>query len=122
MTIKTTLSNDGSVINFAFSGVFDINKSLKIQDDVKNMGSEVSIIRIDCQDVTGLDSSVFSSLLLIYHEMNNAKIELVNCDRALAHRFSMAGLDRLMTIRLSASTGRLESTGSEVKDPSKNIQ
>jgi len=104
MSIKTTLSSDGSVINIAFSGVFDINESVKIQDTINALDKPVKIIRIDMQQVTGIDSSVFSSLLLIYYEMNyHAKIELINCDRALAQKFSLAGLDRLVTIRLSSA-------------------
>ncbi len=123
MSIKTTLSSDGCVLTFAFSGIFDINKSIKIQEDIKNLGGDIKIIRIDCEQVRGLDSSVFSSLLLIYHEMDNhAKIELVNCDRALAHRFSLAGLDRLMTVRLSATSSSNVSTDAEQADPSKSHQ
>jgi anti-anti-sigma factor len=123
MSIKTTLSSDGCVLTFAFSGIFDINKSIKIQEDIKKLGSDIKIIRIDCEQVRGLDSSVFSSLLLIYHEMDNhGKIELVNCDRALAHRFSLAGLDRLMTVRLSATSSSNVSTDAEQADPSKSHQ
>lgn len=122
MSIKTTLSQDGSAINFAISGLFDINISLKMKNDINKIGSSVKIIRIDCQDVTGLDSSVFSSLLLIYEKNSSARLELVNCDRALAHRFSLAGLDRLLTIRLSSSSGSKTSTDAEQLDQSKNHQ
>lgn len=123
MSIKTTLSSDGSAINITFSGVFDINESIKIQDIINTLEKPVKIIRIDLQEVTSVDSSVFSSLLLIYYEMNyHAKIELINCDRALARQFSLAGLDRLVTIRLSSASGSKASSDIDSSDQTKKHQ
>jgi len=123
MPLKTTLSDDGRAIDIAFSGSFDINKSLQIQEIIKELDPTVKTIRIDLQQVTAIDSSVFSTLLLIYYEKNtNAKIEITNCSKTLAHRFSLAGIDRLLTIRLSAlPTIQVAADDTDI-DESKNNQ
>ena len=107
MAIKTTLSDDGSVINIILSGILGIDQMMKIQDGIAKVSAPLKVIRIDLKEVVQIDSSVFSSLMLIYFEKNSStKLELTNCSRAMAHQFSLAGLDRLMTIGLDSSPGR----------------
>lgn len=123
MAIKVTLSNDGSVIQVILSGVLGINQMMKIQDAIAKVSTPIKVIRIDLQDVTQIDSSVFSSLMLIYFEKNSTtKLELINCSRAMAHQFSLAGLDRLMTIRLDSSPAREQSEENHTIKDIKNFQ
>jgi anti-anti-sigma factor len=104
MSIETTLSDDGSFIKFHLKGVFDINRSLQLQDMVDSLPDSVELILIDLENVTRIDTSIFSTLLLLYYRKeNHSRIEVLNCDKALAHRLSLAGLDRLITIRLGSS-------------------
>ena len=123
MAIKVILSDDGCVINIMLSGILGIDQMIKIQDEIKKVSTQLKFIRIDLQNVTHIDSSVFSSLMLIYFEKNSStKLELVNCSRALAHQFSMAGLDRLMTIQLATTSTRYQSDESATVKNIKNFQ
>jgi len=104
MSIETTLSDDGSFIIFHLQGVFDINRSLQLQDIVDSLPDSIESIFIDLENVTHIDASIFSTLLLLYYQKDNhSRIEVLNCSKALARRLSLAGLDRLITIRMSLS-------------------
>jgi hypothetical protein len=73
--------------------------------------------------VTIIDYTIFSTLILLYFEKErNARIELINCDKSLARRLSLAGLDRLITIRMSATRTDPKSIDAEEKDTSKDRQ
>jgi len=102
MTITTSLSSDGRVYNFTLSGEFEINQSLQIQDLINSVPDSVRYIRLDMKDVTRIDTSIFSTLLLLYHDKDSSlNIEVFNCDKVLAQRLTLAGLNRLITIRMS---------------------
>ena len=123
MPVETSLSSDGSVLNIVLSGVFDINRSLQIQDTIDSYPDTISVIRIDLEAVTSIDATIFSTLILLYFEKERkARIELINCDKSLGRRLSLAGLDRLITIRMSASKTEPESINAEEKDASKDRQ
>jgi anti-anti-sigma factor len=123
MPVETSLSSDGSVLNIVLSGVFDINRSLQIQDTIDSYPDTVRVIRIDLEAVSRIDATIFSTLILLYFEKERkARIELINCDKALARRLSLAGLDRLITIRMSATRTEPESIDAEEKDSSKDRQ
>jgi anti-anti-sigma factor len=123
MPVETSLSSDGSVLNIVLSGVFDINRSLQIQDNIDSFPDTVRVIRIDLEAVTSIDATIFSTLILLYFEKERkARIELINCDKTLARRLSLAGLDRLITIRMSATRTEHNSDDAEEKDASKDRQ
>lgn len=110
MPIQTSISSDGSVFNFTLSGDFDINHSLQIQDTINTLPHSVRLVRIDMQDVITLDTAIFATLLLLYYDKDSSvKVEVFNCAKALAQRLSLAGLDRLITIRMSATETSMKS-------------
>ena len=62
----------------------------------------VKLIRINMLEVTKMDASIFTTLLFLHREKNNSTIiEIINCDRALARRLSISGLDRLRGVQPS---------------------
>lgn len=104
MSIETTISEDGSFIKFHLKGVFDINRSLQVQDIVDSLPDTIDLIYIDLAEVSRIDAAIFSTLLLLYYQKDaHSRIEVLNCNKSLARRLSLAGLDRLIKIRLSAS-------------------
>ena len=104
MSIETTISKDGSFIKFHLKGVFDINRSLQVQDIVDSLPDTIDLIYIDLAEVSRIDAAIFSTLLLLYYQKDeHSRIEVLNCSKSLARRLSLAGLDRLIKIRLSAS-------------------
>ncbi len=121
MPVESSLSSDGSVLNLVLSGVFDINRSLQLQDIISSFPDTVRVIRIDLQAVTSMDATIFSTLILLHFEKDRrSSIELINCDKPLARRLSLAGLNRLITIRMSAtdteSGSQLAADGDIAKD------
>ncbi len=123
MPVETSLSSDGSVLNILLSGEFDINRSLQVQDIINAFPDTVRVIRIDLEGVTKIDATIFSTLILLYFDKErNARIELINCDKALARRLTLAGLDRLITIRMSLTKTEIKASDVEEKDTSKDRQ
>ncbi len=125
MSIRTTLSVDGSVFNFELGGAFDINLSLQMQDLINTVPKTVKLIRINMLEVAKMDASIFTTLLLLHREKNNSTaIEIINCDRALARRLSISGLDRLLRVKLSekAVISQPDNTVFRDKDQTKSHQ
>lgn len=121
MPVETSLSSDASVLNIVLSGEFDINRSLQIQEMIESFPDSVRLIRMDLEKVTRIDSTIFSTLILLYFEKEKkARIELINCQKSLAQRLSMAGLDRFITIRMSLSKTEAGSTDIEETTSSKD--
>ncbi len=106
MSIETTISEDGSFIKFHLKGVFDINRSLQVQDIVDTLPQSIELIVMDLAEVTRIDAAIFATLLLLYYQKEqHSSIEVLNCSKALARRLSLAGLDRFIKIRMSAEDG-----------------
>jgi len=103
MTINTTLSGDGSVFNIVLSGSVEIGQSLQMQDSINSLAASVKAVRIDLKHVTSLDASIFATLLLLNQNAGNegVSLEIYNCSRDFARRFSLSGLDRFIKIRMS---------------------
>ena len=121
MPVDTTLSPDASVLNIVLSGEFDIDRSLQIQEIIESLPDSVRRILIDLDNVTSIDSTIFSTLLLLYFEKERqARIELINCDKSLARRLTLAGLDRLITIRMSCDKTEPGSSATEETKLSKD--
>jgi len=123
MPVETSISADGSVLNIVLSGEFDINHSMQIQDVISSFPDSVKLIRLDLEAVSRIDATIFSTLLLLYFEKeSNARIELINCSKALVQRLSMAGLDRLMNVRMSTTAMEIQFGEVEIKDSSTDHQ
>ena len=102
MAIKTSLSFDESVFNIALSGNFDIHQSLKMQDIIESVPDTVKYIRVDMQNIGQIETAIFSTLLLLYRENESSrKLEIFNCSKSLVQRLTLAGLNRLINIRMS---------------------
>lgn len=100
MSIRTTLSADGSVCNIKITGAFDVALSTHFEDTLSTIPISVDIIRINLKEMTSFDASFLSSVLLVREKYLSTIIELFNCSKNHARRFSMAGLDKLVRVRL----------------------
>jgi len=103
MTIKTELSVDGCAFNIALSGKVDISQSLQMQDSISALPGSVEVVMIDLKQVTHLDASIFATLLLLNQKKKDDgfSLEINNCSRDFARRFSLSGLDRFIKVRMS---------------------
>jgi len=122
MSIETSLSSDERVFSFTLSGDFDINQSLKMQDIIDSVPPTVKHIRIDMQHIAQIETSIFSTLLLLYREKDTSiGIELFNCSKALVQRLTLAGLNRLITLRMSNELSAQNSQADvlDLRQPSK---
>ncbi|NOY65781.1 MAG: hypothetical protein GXP13_00035 [Gammaproteobacteria bacterium] len=66
------------------------------------MPDSVKCIRVDMQNIDHIETAVFSALLLLHREKKSSvMIELFNCSKSLVQRFTLAGINRLVTIKMS---------------------
>ena len=107
MSIRSQFSADRSVCNIIVTGQFDISQATCFEDALHEIPPSVDIIRINLKDMLSSDASFLSSILLLREKNPSTIIELYNCSKTLVRRFNMAGVDRLVRLRL-ASDGHQE--------------
>jgi len=103
MPIRVMLCADGSVYKISIIGQFDVSHSTHFEDVLQEIPQSVDVIRIDLKDMMSSDASFMSSVLLLREKYPAVIIELFNCSKSIARRFAMAGIDRLIRVRLAAN-------------------
>ena len=83
-------------------GAFNVEMSHQYLDLVRELPASVSRIWIDMADVTTMDASLFSTLLILHQEPSiSGGIHVINCSRQIARALSISGVDRLISVHMA---------------------
>ncbi len=101
--MSVAIEIDDTVANIILSGNIDYST----QEDIQNANQQaladngVKEIRVNCADVTFLDSSVIRALLVLQKEADAAgkSLILLNCSDTTREVFEIGGFDRMFTFR-----------------------
>lgn len=102
-TMKISTSYDSPKTRIALSGRFDFSSHRLFRDNCEKVLSDAATreIEIDLGEVSYLDSSALSMLLLLREKAKNADkaIALENCRETVRQVLDVANFNKLFTIR-----------------------
>ncbi len=101
MSVTTSKSADGNVINIRIQGRFDFSSHQEFRDAYENADDSVKEYLIDMSETTYLDSSALGMLLLLrdFAGGDSAKVTISNCNHDVKKILTISNFEQLFTIK-----------------------
>jgi HptB-dependent secretion and biofilm anti anti-sigma factor len=101
MPITSTISDDGSEVTIKVDGRFNFNCHEKFRNTYEATGNKPNGYIVDLGNTTYMDSSAMGMLLILreYAKLFNATTSIINCNRHIITRLTVANFEELFDIK-----------------------